>query len=123
MALPEKFKESHDYCFYLHDILVTFLKSGEEVGIFKGEFEINFNTKEEMDAFMELKGKESWEWMEKNGYMKDTLIFAYQRTAQALLADMCHFLYEALKCAEKGKLTVSFALLRKPLQQNLLFLE
>jgi hypothetical protein len=36
---------------------------------------------------------------------------------------MCHFLYEGLKCSEKAKLSVAFSNFRKPLQDNLFYLE
>ena len=41
---------------------------------------------------------------------------------RALTSDMLHFIYEALRCFEKRKFAVGYALLRKPLKENLLFL-
>jgi len=39
-----------------------------------------------------------------------------------LTSDMLHFIYEAMRCFEKRKFAVGFAMLRKPLKENLLFL-
>lgn len=41
----------------------------------------------------------------------------------SLLEDFLNFTLEALKSSEKGKLNVSFSLLRKPFKDNLLYLE
>jgi hypothetical protein len=35
-----------------------------------------------------------------------------------LLSDMCHLLYEGLKCSEKAKLSVAFSNFRKLLQEE-----
>lgn len=40
-----------------------------------------------------------------------------------MLSDFLHFVYEALQCSAKGKLTVAYALLRKPLKENLFYFE
>jgi hypothetical protein len=41
----------------------------------------------------------------------------------ATISDYCHYVYEALKCSEKGKLAITYTLLRKPLKDNLLLFE
>jgi hypothetical protein len=43
------------------------------------------------------------------------------QTVIPLFSDMLHFIYEALTCLERRKITVAFALLRKPLKYNLWF--
>ena len=60
--------------------------------------------------------------MEENGYGHIRDEQAYRHLVIALLADFCHFVYEALRCIPR-KLTVTYNLLRKPLRDNLLYLE
>ena len=62
-------------------------------------------------------------WMEQNGYGTEVKLLYYKQICAALLSDFLHFVYEALQCSRKGKLTVTYALLRKPLKDNLFLLE
>jgi hypothetical protein len=41
----------------------------------------------------------------------------------AVLSDLLHFIYEALQCSRKGKLNVTYALIRRPIQESLYLLE
>ena len=70
-----------------------------------------------------LAGEELFDWLEVHDYPEVVGQMAFRACVNALLGDSCHFLYEALRCSEKGKLTVCFTLLRKPLRENLLYLE
>ena len=120
--LPEEYKFSHEYAFFLHDCLVDFIVCGEEHGIFKS-VEIEFKTQEDADAFPKLQGDALCDWMMKNGYAVEMCALSYKQLVVALLSDFCHFVHEALSCSERGKLTVAFALLRKPFKDNLFYLE
>lgn len=70
-----------------------------------------------------IAGRDLIDYLEKNGYKKEANIFIYKKVFAALVSDFCHFTYEALMCSKKGKLTVAYALLRKPLKDNLFYLE
>ncbi|MDR7191925.1 hypothetical protein [Luteimonas terrae] len=61
--------------------------------------------------------------MSQNGHESTIRELYYRQITATLLSDLLHFLYEALRCSAKGKITVSFALLRKPLKENLFYLE
>lgn len=115
--LPQEFHFSHNFCFFLHDQLVAALKSGEESRIFDVEL---VSDQRIPDG---LEGEQLFEWLSNNGHRSTILSMYYRQITAALLADMLHFLYEALRCSAKGKITVTFALLRKPLKENLLYLE
>ena len=118
--LPEEFQFSHDFCFFLHDQLVEILKSGEEANIFSHHWEIE---KGETPPPEGLSGEEFFDWLEDNGHKDIVFTLYYKQICAALLSDMLHFIYEALSCSAKGKLTVAYALLRKPLKENLFCLE
>lgn len=115
--LPEEFHFSHNFCFFLHDQLVATLKDGEEARIFDAPL-INDSLPPE-----NLSGELLLEWLNDNEGRSTILELYYKQITAALLSDMLHFLYEALQCSAKGKITVAFALLRKPLKENLLYLE
>jgi hypothetical protein len=118
--LPEDLQFSHQYCFFLHDQLVSLLKGGEAADIFSHGWTV---MEGEAHPPWNLSGEELIRWLEQAG--KKNIVFSlyYKQICAALVSDMLNFVYEALSCSEKGKLTVAFALLRKPLKENLFFLE
>jgi len=118
--LPEKYKFSHTFCFFLHDQIVDALKSGESANIFHHQVKMEPN---EIEAIDGLKGDELLTWLENNGRKEIVLALYYKQICAALVSDMLHFIHEALQCSRKGKLTVSYALLRKPFKENLFYLE
>lgn len=115
--IPEELHFSHNFCFFLHDQLVSTLKEGEKADIFS----IQFNSEKSIEH--EMSGEELFAWMENNGYREEILSMYYKQLTSALLSDMLHFIHESLRSSTKGKLTVTYALLRKPLKENLFYLE
>lgn len=122
IILPEEFHFSHEYCFFLHDVLTGMLVHGEKAGIYRS-VEIKLKNEEELNSLEGLSGVDLIEWMKNHGYSDKAFELYEKRITAALLSDMCHFIYEALNCSKKGKLTVTYALLRKPFRDNLLCLE
>jgi len=119
--LPREFRFSHEFAFFLHDMLANIVVAGEEARIF--DVPITLRSQSEADAIESLSGEALLEWFRANGYEWVNLELSYKQVAVALLADLCHFVYEALRCSEKAKLTTAYALLRKPFRENLLYLE
>jgi hypothetical protein len=119
--LPDEFRFSHGLCLFLHDILVGMISSGEEAGIFTARFEL----RSQVDAqqFGLLDDEQVWSWLEDNGYDDVIQEVAYKMVSLAVLSDFCHFVFEALSCSRKAKLTVAYALLRKPFKENLFYFE
>lgn len=115
--LPEKFHFSHNFCFFLHDQIAAALRDGEEAHIFDAQLTSDGTIPEN------LSGEPLFEWLQNNNGRSTILDIYYRQITAALLSDMLHFIYEALRCSAKGKITVAFALLRKPLKENLLYLE
>ncbi|MFL4512160.1 hypothetical protein ACJ6WJ_09500 [Stenotrophomonas maltophilia] len=115
--LPEQFRFSHNFSFFLHDQLVSTVKEGAKADIFSVHVVANGPIQEG------LGGDELFKWMTENGHRDEIKEMYYKQLTAALLGDFLNFLYEALRCSAKGKLTVAYALLRKPLKENLLYLE
>lgn len=119
--LPKEFRSAHDFAFFLHDRLADIVVSGEKAGDFQVTFELK--SPSDADVFRTLPGEELWDWLQDNGYERIVVELANRQVMAALLSDLCHFVYEALRCSAKGKLVVAYALLRKPFKDNLFYLE
>lgn len=115
--LPREFDFGHDLAFALHNLLARFVVEGETAQLHRVEFTLDELPDEA------LEGEELWRWCEENGHRADLEKATYRNLVFGLLSDMCQFLYEGLKCSEKGKLSVAYSLLRKPLQDHLYYLE
>lgn len=118
--IPPKYWKTHEFCFHLHDQMVQLLVEYEASG---AHFLVT-------DAFKKALKNSKLKNIEINmlQFMKEHNLLQYYKhhivshLTLGLTSDMLHFLYEALICFEKRKFSVGFALLRKPLKENLLFL-
>ncbi|MGC4070159.1 MAG: hypothetical protein QM784_36975 [Polyangiaceae bacterium] len=64
-----------------------------------------------------------FEWLTQTRTLVERGSFIRLTVFPALLSDFLHFIYEALAASQRAKLTVAYALLRKPLQDTLGLLE
>ncbi len=87
--LPKEFQFSHEYAFFLHDILVEIIVSGEEARIFDVKFELNSEL--DMNTFNKLSGDELWNWLEVNGYNEVIKQMIYRQSIIALLSEFLSF--------------------------------
>lgn len=117
--LPKEFFVAHDLCFAVHDILAQFLASGEHSGVFSAR--VKFSENSEAASFGEA--EDIFDWLEASNRLDDRARILKALVLPAVLSDMLHYLYEALECSRKGKLNVTYALIRKPLQESLFVLE
>lgn len=117
--LPEEFFPAHDLCFLLHDVMTEFLASGERNSIFSGK--VNFLDEADRAAFEA--SEDLFEWLERTSRFGERARILKAVVLPAVLSDLLHFIYEALQCSRKAKLGVTFALIRKPIQESLYVLE
>lgn len=75
---------------------------------------LSCNLKEDSDIFV---------WMQEHGYSVEMYELEYRHTFFSLVADFCHYMLESFECAAKKKVAVAYALLRKPLRDNLYYIE
>lgn len=119
--LPPRHWKAHEFCFHLHDQILSLLVQYEASGAHHwvtDAFEkalANSNAKEDVDIDM-------FQFMKQHGLLQHYKHHIISHLTLGLTSDMLHFIYEALMCFEKRKFAVGFALLRKPLKENLLFL-
>jgi hypothetical protein len=119
--LPDQYYFSHQYSAWLNEYLVNLLVFGEQSNVYS--VSLQPKNQEHDKQLLHLEGEELAAWLEKNGYTDEVEKMTVRTVYQALLADLCQFVAEALSCSARGRLTVAFALLRKPFRDNLFYLE
>ena len=117
--LPNYLVSAHNLCFLNHDVLVELLRSGEEAGIFSQKFAFS----DEVDRQQFEAADDVFTWFENTGRTAERSEVLKRIVFPALLSDFLHFIYEALESSRKAKLNVAYALIRKPIQENLFLLE
>ena len=121
VLLPESFHDTHRLAFEWHDALANLVVQAEadQLHVVRGEL----RDPSHAEVIDNLAQDGAWEWMFANGYSELIDEHAYRHLVIALLSDLCHFVYVALRCSETGKLAVAYASLRKTFRDNLLYME
>ena len=118
--LPEQHDLPHAVAFFLHDELGHLVAELER----SGSLSVHLDLKEgELEEMQDLVGEELWDWLVRTDRIEAVVDLTYRQLTAAVVSDACHFLCESLLASGKGKLTVAYSLLRKPLKENLLLLE
>ena len=116
--LPKEYIKCHEFCFYIHDVvlqaLVEYEKSGVHTIVSNAITKASANKKTEHLNLLELLKTPELSKLYKH-HLVSHLVFG-------LVSDASHFIYESLSSFEKRKFSVGFSLLRKPIKENLLFL-
>ena len=114
--LPEKYRAIHKACFELIQQIEEFI-IGKEYRFLNGfELELTKEEKERLDECGDL-----WEYLKKFNKEKFYKLLSKQLIL-GLLMDFCYFMGVSMDCSKNRKLVVSYALLRKPLVDNLIIL-
>ncbi len=119
--LPRRLWWSHHLAFLLHDQLAHILLRGEEEGLFCTELHLASDA--EQAEFESVDDAEIIDWMRQKGRSEEASEVVERLIVRGLLSDLCQFLFESIESAAKGKVSVAFALLRKPLRDQLFILE
>lgn len=116
--VPEQHHEKHSFCFWIHDLIADGIKQAEAARVANVHF--TFRDDEDKKAFAAAPDIITYA-LESNRHDLARRIVLNQSVIP-LYADALHFMFEGMSMLEKHKHTVSIALFRKPLRQNLLFL-
>jgi hypothetical protein len=119
--LPDQYHFAHNYSIWLNEYLVNLIVFGEENKVYS--VSINMDDEEHKKEFSQLSEMQIFNWLEKHGYKDELEKMILMSLYPALLTDLCQFVAEALSCSERARLTVAYALLRKPFRDNLFYLE
>lgn len=117
--IPDFLLPAHELCFLHHDIMVELLRSGEE----EDSFSQRFRFRDDADRADFEHSADVFEWFERTRRERERTAFLRRIVFPALLSDLLHFVYEALESSRKAKLNVTYALIRKPIQENLFLME
>ena len=117
--LPEAHFPAHELCFVIHDIMVQIIFSGRRSQLFNANFK--FKDKDDELAFDKANG--ILNWLDKTSRVEERADILVKLMFTHVLGDMLNCIYEALETSRKGKLAVSYMLLRKPLQESLFLME
>lgn len=117
--LPPEFEDAHQLCVMTYQIMLEMLRSGEKRKSFSTSFE--FRDEDEKRSFEE--SDDPLGWLGRGKRLEDRAKVLKTIVLPAILSDFLHFIYNALDASRNAALTVCFALLRKPLQDNLFLME
>jgi hypothetical protein len=111
--LPKEFHQSHDNCEFLISQIEDFIEKPE----FEGLQKINIILKEDHEM---LKDENTLDYLLRIGEKEQHDAIVAKFILHATIIDIVYFLKEAFMASLKKRLTVTFALLRKPLIYDLL---
>ncbi|WP_142627879.1 MULTISPECIES: hypothetical protein [Rhizobium/Agrobacterium group] len=116
--MPRDIIPRHEYCFWLHDEITRLLVEATQSG------HVEFWHDLLQDALRKngqsADDESIWTKVAEAGGIVSTPIKL--DILLGLIADTMHFIYEALTAFEKRKFNVAYALLRKPLTENLIII-
>lgn len=122
VLLPKKYHVTNNICALIYDQILDFF--GKE---FNGELNRTKFTIDEKKhkGVRELReGKlHILDWLKLNELNDELITTLVKHVTLSIVSDFANFMYESLCCAKKGKMTVAYSLLRKPLTDELLLLE
>jgi hypothetical protein len=98
---------------------VRLLASGERASIFN----VRFTVRDEAELKAIESAEDIFDWLERYRSPEERAAVLVATMFPAVLSDMLHCVYETLETSRKAKLNVSYALLRKPIQESLYLLE
>lgn len=121
IKINPKYYSQHNFLLYCNDILVRWLLWFDEKRL--RTLTINFKDEKEMMDFQNASEEDIMEWLKNNGYEKEMYELNRRHILCSLVSDFCHYMLESFRCASKMKPAVAYALLRKPLRDNLAYIE
>lgn len=114
-------KRSYSYAFALHDLIVAKIIDAEHSN--SANLVIEGLDSEQLAELEALGDGDIIDWLECHGFESQAREVLRRHLIMALTSDFCHFVYESLNAAAKAKMSVAYTLIRKPIKENLLFLE
>lgn len=117
--LPALHKMAHQLCFEVHDVMTQLLVSGMKASAFKRIFEF----RDDADKLALEEAGDVFAWLEQTRRVDERAALLVSTIFPAVLSDALHCFYEALELSRKAKLSITFILIRKPLQESLFLLE
>jgi len=122
VLLPKEFHKRHNISVILYDLIADILVKTRYRTLKSTKIP---HDKEATQIINKLNkgGIHILEYLETNQRKDEIVTILSKHVITCVLEDFLNFLYESLSCAKKGKMSVAYTLLRKPLTDELLILE
>lgn len=117
--LPIELHDSYRLCMILHDEMLKVLLTGIENQCFSIAIPLDEKLKNDLNK----SECHILDWLEKNGLTTEKSLTISLLVLKSTISDMLLCLYESLEMARKGKMSLAFILIRKPIQENLFLIE
>jgi hypothetical protein len=121
ISLPKKYHKTNNLCAIIYDQLTELYTeenykdlSNTIVNFEKGQIKIKELRKKKINPL---------DWLKENELTDDIEIILTKQILMAVTSDFINFVFESLYSAKRGKMTVAYALIRKPITDLLLILE
>ncbi|MCT3802676.1 MULTISPECIES: FmdB family zinc ribbon protein [Elizabethkingia] len=119
--LPRIFHKCNNLSAIIYDQLIEIYKMDNYSALLETEV-LRPENNERFKKEFEKGSIHALDWLKENDLNSLNIVITKQLTL-AIVSDFINFMYESMRCAKNGKLTVAYALLRKPLTDELLILE
>lgn len=121
ISLPKTYHRLHNLCVILYDQLSEIFTEDN----YKGLTFTTFNSMNNFEFIDELKDNliQPIDWLNQNKSNIEIDTIITKRIIWSVIADFSNFIFESLSCAKRGKMIVAYALLRKPITDELLIFE
>jgi len=118
--LPSKYRPLNNLCAVLYDHL-TELFTGD---VYKPLMSTTMTFQNDEQARKWQPGSlHVLDYLKEAGYNEQLTTVLTKHILLSVVSDMVNFAFESISCAKRGKMTVAYALLRKPFRDELLLLE
>jgi len=121
VPLPTKYHKINNLCAIIYDQLTEIYKESNYNELLETSLEFGENTQ----YIEQLKKGEihPLDWLKKNELNPEIELVLTKQIILAVASDFINFMFESMYNAKRGKMTVAYALLRKPLTDELLIFE
>lgn len=122
IALPENYHFINNVCAALYDLIGEVIT--DEYYLDMATTSVEYNGAN--DILKELINNEelhSLDALQKAGRNDELEVMVTKHIVMSIIADFCNFIYESIVIAQKCKISVAYALLRKPFTDQLSILE
>jgi hypothetical protein len=119
--LPKKYHKINNLCAIICDQLTEIYKEYNYKELSHTTIDFKENTKLIQEF---IKGKiHPLDWLKENELNDKIEIVITKQIVLAVVSDFLNFMFESISCAKRSKMTVAYALLRKPVTDELLIIE
>ncbi|MFD1258510.1 hypothetical protein ACFQ3S_17015 [Mucilaginibacter terrae] len=119
--VPKHFHNVNNVCAYIYDQLTEILSHPFYMDM--GNSNFDFGDDEELKAAFNNSNDHPLDILHKAERSYEIEIIVTKHVVMSIIADMVNFIYESIIIAQKCKMSVAYALLRKPFTDQLLILE